>query len=110
MWSQVQERVFAENGGVDQVERELEPYNPLIPKGQKLVAIFIIEIDDPDRRKGILGGLRGIEETAFLAVGGARILGAPETDQDRTRAGDFDCSKVWRWWRTAPLHWSPHSL
>jgi hypothetical protein len=86
MWAQVHEMVYIEKGGPEQVEQELEAYNPLIPKGQELVATFMIEIDDPDRRKRILGGLGGIEETAFISVGGARIMGIPEADQDRTRA------------------------
>ena len=88
MWVQVHEMVYIEKGGPEQVEheQELEVYNPLIPKGQELVATFMIEIDDPDRRKRILGGLGGIEECAFISVGGERILGVPEADQDRTRA------------------------
>ena len=86
MWNQVHEMVYIEKGGPEQVEQELEAYNPLIPKGQELVATFMIEIDDPDRRKRILGSLGGIEEAAFMAIGGERILGVPEADQDRTRA------------------------
>jgi hypothetical protein len=86
MWNQVHEMVYIEKGGAEQVEQELEAYNPLIPKGQELVATFMIEIDDPDRRKRILGGLGGIEESAFLSIGGERIIGVPEADQDRTRA------------------------
>jgi Protein of unknown function (DUF3501) len=85
MWAQVHEMVYIEKGGLEQVEQELEAYNPLIPKGQELVATFMIEIDDPDRRKRILGGLGGIEESAFINIGGERIMGVPEADQDRTR-------------------------
>jgi Protein of unknown function (DUF3501) len=86
MWNQVHEMVYIEKGGSEQVEQELQAYNPLIPKGQELVATFMIEIDDPDRRKRILGGLGGIEEATFMAIVGERILGVPEADQDRTRA------------------------
>ena len=86
MWSQVHEMVYIEKGGPEQVEQELEAYNPLIPKGQELVATFMIEIDDPDRRKHVLGGLGGIENYAFITVGGARVMGLPEADQDRTRS------------------------
>ena len=46
----------------------------------------MIEIDDPDRRKRVLGGLGGIEETAFLMIGGERVASKPEEDQDRTTA------------------------
>lgn len=86
MWLQVHEMVFIERGGPEQVPGELEAYNPLIPKGQELVATFMIEIDDPVRRKNVLGQLGGIEETAFLAVDGERIRGVPEKDVDRTTA------------------------
>ncbi|MBX6376097.1 MAG: DUF3501 family protein [Acetobacteraceae bacterium] len=86
MWLQVHEMVWIEKGGPEQVPDELAAYNPLIPKGRELVATFMIEIDDPVRRKRILGTLGGIEETAFLMLGGETIAGVPETDQDRTTA------------------------
>jgi hypothetical protein len=84
MWLQVQEMVFIEKGGAAQVPGELEAYNPLIPNGSELTATFMIEIDDPVRRKRVLDGLGGIEESAFLRVGGETILGVPEADADRT--------------------------
>lgn len=86
MWLQVHEMVYIEKGGPEQVAGELEAYNPLIPKGRELVATFMIEIDDPVRRKDALGQLGGIEETAFLAVDVERINGVPEQDTDRTTA------------------------
>jgi Protein of unknown function (DUF3501) len=86
MWLQVQEMVYIEKGGAEQVPGELEAYNPLIPNGSELTATFMIEIDEPTRRKRILDGLGGIEETVFLRVGGETIHGVPETDQDRTTA------------------------
>ena len=86
MWLQVHEMVFIEKGGAEQVPGEIEAYNPLIPKGAELVATFMIEIDDPVRRAAALRQLGGIEETAFITVGGARIAGIPEPDQDRTTA------------------------
>ena len=46
----------------------------------------MIEIDDPIRRKRMLARLGGIEETAFLRVGGETISGVAEADQDRTTA------------------------
>lgn len=86
MWLQVQEMVYIEKGGAEQIPGELEAYNPLIPNGRELTATFMIEIDDPLRRRRILGGLGGIEETAFLRVSGETIKGAAEADQDRTTA------------------------
>ena len=46
----------------------------------------MIEIDDAERRKRELGRLGGVEETAFILIGGERIAGIPEADQDRTTA------------------------
>jgi hypothetical protein len=84
MWLQVHEMVYIEKGGADQVPGELEAYNPLIPQGSELTATFMIEIDDADRRRRVLGGLGGIEETAFIRIGNETVRAAAETDQDRT--------------------------
>jgi hypothetical protein len=86
MWLQVQEMVYIEKGGAEQVPGELEAYNPLVPNGSELTATFMIEIDDPIRRKRVLDGLGGIEESAFIRVGGETIQGVPEADADRTSA------------------------
>lgn len=86
MWLQVQEMLHIEKGGEAQIPDELAAYNPLIPQGSELVATFMIEIDDPLRRKRILMGLGGIEETAFLRVGAETVTAAPEADTDRTSA------------------------
>jgi len=84
MWLQVQEMLHIEKGGPDQISEELAAYNPLVPKGRELCATFMIEIDDPDRRKRILGRLGAIEETAFMSVNGEKVMGEAEEDQDRT--------------------------
>ena len=86
MWHQIQEMLHIERGGAAQVPDELAAYNPLVPDGTELSATFMIEIDEADRRKRILGRLGGIEECAFIEIGGQTIKGIPETDQDRTTA------------------------
>ncbi len=86
MWLQVQEMLHIEKGGAAQLEDELAAYNPLVPKGAELVATFMIEIDDEPRRRRVLAGLGGVEETAFIQIGAERIVAAPEADQDRTTA------------------------
>ncbi len=86
MWLQVQEMLHIEKGGAAQIPDELAAYNPLIPQGAELVATFMIEIDDADRRKRVLGTLGGIEETAFFRIGGSTVAGRPEQDADRTTA------------------------
>jgi len=84
MWLQVQEMLHIERGGDAQLEDELAAYNPLIPQGAELVATFMIEIDEPERRRRVLGSLGGIEDTAFIMVDGVRIRGKADDDQERT--------------------------
>ncbi len=86
MWNQIHEMLFIEKGGEAQIADELSAYNPLIPKGRELVATVMFEIDDPARRGALLGKLGGIEELAFIRVGGDIIRGVPEADLDRTSA------------------------
>jgi hypothetical protein len=86
MWLQVHEMLFIEKGGEEQIQGELDAYNPLIPKGEELVATVMFEIDDPARRARVLAKLGGVEETAFIEVDGDRVLAMPEPDQDRTSA------------------------
>ncbi|MEA1677644.1 DUF3501 family protein [Nitrospirillum sp. BR 11163] len=86
MWSQVHEMLFIERGGEAQVEDELRAYNPLIPKGRELVATVMFEIDDPLRRKALLGRLGGVENTLWLEFAGEKTHGQPEADLDRTSA------------------------
>jgi hypothetical protein len=86
MWHQVHEMLHIERGGEDQIADELAAYNPLIPKGQELVATVMFEIDDETRRRNFLARLGGVEETAFLRFGDERVAGVPEADIDRTTA------------------------
>ncbi len=86
MWNQIHEMLFIEKGGEAQIADELSAYNPLIPKGRELVATVMFEIDDPVRRGALLAKLGGVEETAFIRLGGETIKGVPEVDVDRTSA------------------------
>ncbi len=86
MWLQIQEMLYIEKGGPEQISGELAAYNPLIPNGAELVATIMFEIDDPIRRQNFLAGLGGIENTAFLEFDGEAVMGAPEQDVDRTTA------------------------
>ncbi|MGH6880248.1 DUF3501 family protein [Hypericibacter sp.] len=86
MWLQVQEMLYIEKGGAEQIPGELAAYNPLVPKGAELVVTVLFEIDDPNQRKIILSRLGGVEETAFIEVDGDRVAGVAEADQDRSTA------------------------
>ena len=86
MWHQVLEMLFIEKGGEAQIDDELTAYNPLIPKGDELIATVMFEIDDPIRRANALGRLGGVEETMFIKVGDDQVDAVPEADVDRTTA------------------------
>ena len=86
MWHQIHEMLFIEKGGEEQIPDELSAYNPLIPKGQELVATLMFEIDDEVRRQSFLAGLGGVEETITIEFDDERVLGVPEEDVDRTTA------------------------
>jgi hypothetical protein len=85
MLHQVHEMLFIEKGGAEQLPDELDAYNPLIPQGSELVATVMFEIDDPVRRARVLATLGGVEDRAFIRVGGETIRGVPEGDQERSR-------------------------
>jgi len=86
MWHQIHEMLHIERGGEDQIPDELEAYNPLIPKGNELVATLMIEIDDAVRRAHTLGRLGGVEETVSVNFEGEAVAGVAEEDVDRTTA------------------------
>jgi hypothetical protein len=94
MWHQVHEMLYIEKGGEAQIEDELRAYNPLIPKGDELVATVMIEIDDEARRKTALERLGGIENHMVLSVRGEQIRAAPEGDRENTRSDDNKASSV----------------
>jgi Protein of unknown function (DUF3501) len=84
MWQQVQEMLYIEKGGDQQLADELAAYNPLIPQGNELVATVMFEIDDPLRRANALARLGGIESRAFLEVAGERVHGEPDPTRENT--------------------------
>jgi hypothetical protein len=86
MWLQIQEMLYIEKGGPEQIPDELAAYNPLIPNGAELIATIMFEIDDPIRRKNFLARLGGVENTVFLEFADETVVAAPEQDVDRTTA------------------------
>ena len=86
MKAQIQEMLHIEKGGDDQLKDELAAYNPLIPKGNELVATLMFEIDNPLSRAEFLNKVGGIEEKVFLKIGDEKIKSIPEQDVDRTSA------------------------
>ncbi|MDC3187602.1 DUF3501 family protein [Candidatus Pelagibacter sp.] len=86
MLAQVQEMLYIEKGGDEQLHDELIAYNPLIPNGKELTATLMFEIDNPISRATFLGKVGGIEEMVFMKLNGETIKAVPEKDVDRTSA------------------------
>ncbi|MDE2465117.1 MAG: DUF3501 family protein [Alphaproteobacteria bacterium] len=95
MWAQVMEMLHIEKGGPEQVEGELDAYNPLIPQGDELIATLMLEIDDPVRRNRELVRLAGIETSCYIELGTHRIPGTPTEYDERTSADG----------KTSSVHW-----
>ena len=84
MLAQVQEMLYIEKGGDDQLKDELIAYNPLVPNGKELTATLMFEIDNPVSRAAFLGKVGGIEEKVYMKIDGDLIKAFPEEDVDRT--------------------------
>jgi hypothetical protein len=84
MWHQVHEMLHIERGGEQQIADELAAYNPLVPKGDELVATVMFEIDDPQQRDRALTRLGHVEEHMFLSIAGDRVAGIPDPTRENT--------------------------
>ena len=88
MLSQIQEMLWIEKGGEDQIGDELAAYNPLIPQGSELVATLMFEIADQTRREKQLAHMGGIEHTVSLEILGERIEAVTDEDDGIARTRD----------------------
>lgn len=95
MWGQVQEMLYIERGGEEQMEGELAAYNPLIPQGDELIATMMLEIEDATRRNAMLMRLGHVEEKVFIEIGGDRVNATPTDYEDRTSEDG----------KTSSVHW-----
>ena len=86
MLAQVQEMLYIEKGGDEQLKDELTAYNPLIPNGKELTATLMFEIDNPISRAAFLGKVGGIEEKIFMKIENDVIRAMPEMDVERPAA------------------------
>ena len=86
MLAQVQEMLYIEKGGDEQLKDELIAYNPLIPNGRELISTLMFEIDNPVSRATFLSKVGGIEQKVFMKIDGEIIKAIPEEDVDRTSA------------------------
>ncbi|MEC8100483.1 MAG: DUF3501 family protein [Pseudomonadota bacterium] len=83
---QINEMVFIENGGNEQIIEEIEAYKSLVPNGKELIATVMVEIDSPLKRSEALSKMGGFEETFSFKIGDKLIEGKAELDVDRTTA------------------------
>ena len=84
MLAQIQEMLYIEKGGNNQLKDELNAYNPLIPKGKELVATLMFEIDNELSRSEFLNNVGGIEKKIFIKINDETINCISEKDVDRT--------------------------
>ena len=86
MLAQIQEMLYIEKGGDEQLKDELTAYNPLVPNGKELTATLMFEIDNPLSRGAFLGKVGGIENKIFMKIGNEIVKATPEDDVERTSA------------------------
>ena len=86
MVAQIQEMLYIEKGGDEQLKDELIAYNPLVPNGKELTATLMFEIDNPVSRAVFLSKVGGIEKKIFIKIESEIIKAVPEGDVDRTSA------------------------
>ena len=83
------EKIFEAAG----IEEELEAYNPLIPDGTNWKATMMIQYDDVEERKKMLGQLINIEDLTYMQVEGfGKVF--PITDEDLSRDDEHKTSAV----------------
>ena len=83
---QINEMVYIENGGMEQIKEEIAAYKSLVPNGKELVATVMVEIDSPIKRAEFLGKMGGFEEKIEITVDNIKVEGKAELDVDRTTA------------------------
>ncbi len=66
MLAQIQEMLYIEKGGDEQLKDELAAYNPLVPNGKELISTLMFEIDSPVSRASFLSKVGGIVTVIFL--------------------------------------------
>ena len=91
--AQIQEMLFIEKGGEEQLKDELIAYNPLIPKGKELISTLMFEIDNPLSRAEFLNKVGGIEKKVYININEEKVNSIPEQDVDRT-SSDGKASSV----------------
>ena len=77
----------------EELEEELEAYNPLIPDGRNLKATFMLEYPDEKERRERLSQLIGIEELISVQIGDTGPV-YPIANEDLPRSTEDKTSSV----------------
>jgi hypothetical protein len=94
MQYQVQEMLRAERlFEPEEIQDELNAYNPLIPDGHNWKATLMIEYDDMEERRHALATLKDIEDRIWIRIGGLNSVYAI-ADEDLDRETDEKTSSV----------------
>ena len=93
MLYQVQEMLYIERGGREQLQDELKAYNPLIPDGSNLKCTQMIEFPDEEERKVKLTELVDVENRTYIQIQGFDRVYAI-ADEDLERANSEKTSSV----------------
>ena len=83
---QINEMVYIEDGGDEQIKDEILAYKSLVPNGKELIATVMVEIDNPLKRAEFLSKMGGFEEKINIKINDKIIEGKAELDGDRTTA------------------------
>ena len=83
------ERIFE----ADQIQEELDAYNPLIPDGANLKATFMLEYPEVEERREALARLLGVEKAVWLEVNGNERI-SPVANEDLERETSDKTSAV----------------
>jgi len=83
------EKIFEADG----IQEELDAYNPLIPDGQNLKAVIMVEYNDIEERKQALARLIGIERMIWLRVESYEKV-VPVSNEDLERETEEKTSSV----------------
>tara|TARA_Y100000768_G_scaffold18378_1_gene12654 strand:+ start:956 stop:1537 length:582 start_codon:yes stop_codon:yes gene_type:complete len=82
------EKIFNEN----EVQEEIDAYNPLIPDGNNFKATMLIMFPDVEERKKMLFKLHNIENNIWISFGDEKIFA--HADEDLERSTDNKTSAV----------------
>ncbi len=74
------EKIYTEN----EIQEEIDAYNPLIPDGNNFKATMLIMFPDVEERKKMLFELHDIENTVWISFGAIKVFAHADEDLDRS--------------------------